>query len=454
MMFIGPILSLIFIAIVAKLLLSKVYPHAVLLIAGLLMMGLALVLQFNMPKLDNPTGLGGFDLFRYIKESFSSINAGVGLMIMSIGGFVAYTHKIGASNALVQLAMRPLRIFKNHPHLTAVFVIPIGQILFICIPSAAGLSLLLMASIFPILLNLGVSRISAASVITACTAFGIGPASAITASASSIAEIPTINYFIDEQLMLIIPLNLTLMIVYYFTNRYFDKKGGEEIIETEFSKEDTHEAPPHYAIIPVLPLVLLIVFSDLFSFFESPIVLDTTTAMIISLFAAMVFELIRLKSFTAVLKSLKTFWDGMGEIFKTVVTLIIAADIFAKGLIALGFVDGLVSLSEGAGLGYIGITVVLALMIYLASMMMGSGNAAFFAFGPLVPKIAGNLGVSSTSILLPMNLAASMGRTVSPVAGVIIATAEIAGVTPLQIVKRNLIPLSAGLIVLLIAHFL
>jgi C4-dicarboxylate transporter, DcuC family len=454
MTFLGPLLSLIFIVVVAKLLLNKVYPHAVLLVSGLLMMGLALALSFEMPILKSPTGLGAFDLFALIKESFSSINAGVGLMIMAIGGFVAYTHKIGASNALVHLAMRPLRVLKSHPNLTAVFVIPIGQILFICIPSAAGLSLLLMASIFPILLRLGVSRLSAVSVITACTAFGIGPASAITASAASIAEMDTISYFINKQLIMIIPLNLTLMVVYFFTNRYFDKGAKADVKQSEFTEEVKVEAPVHYAIIPVLPLILLIVFSDLFSFFPHPIVLDTTTAMIISLFVAIIFEFFRVKNLKEVLKSLKIFWDGMGDIFKTVVTLIIAADIFAKGLIALGFVDGLVSLSISAGLGYVGITVVLALMIYLSSIMMGSGNAAFFAFGPLVPKIARDLGVSSASILLPMNLAASMGRTVSPVAGIIIATGEIAGVSPLEIVKRNIIPLSAGLIVLLIAHFL
>jgi DcuC family C4-dicarboxylate transporter len=47
-----------------------------------------------------------------------------------------------------------------------------------------------------------------------------------------------------------------------------------------------------------------------------------------------------------------------------------------------------------------------------------------------------------------------MGRTVSPVAGVIIATAEIAGVTTLQIVKRNLIPLIVALIIMLLYHFI
>jgi C4-dicarboxylate transporter, DcuC family len=85
---------------------------------------------------------------------------------------------------------------------------------------------------------------------------------------------------------------------------------------------------------------------------------------------------------------------------------------------------------------------------------MGSGNASFFAFGPLVPKIAKTLGVESTTMILPMQLSASMGRTVSPVAGIIIAVSEIAGVTTLQIVKRNLIPLTVALLIMLVIHFI
>lgn len=53
-----------------------------------------------------------------------------------------------------------------------------------------------------------------------------------------------------------------------------------------------------------------------------------------------------------------------------------------------------------------------------------------------------------------MQLAASMGRTVSPVSGVLIATASIAKVTSLQIVKRNLIPLSVALVILLTTHYI
>lgn len=453
--FTGPILAVVFIVIVARLLLKKYYPHAVLLIAGLAMLLSAYLLGREVIPLNQTTGYFGFDLFRYIKESFAGTNAGVGLLIMAIGGFVAYIDHIGASATLVHLAMKPLGLFRKYPHIAACAVIPIGQMLFISIPSAAGLSLLLMASIFPILTNLGVSRLSAVSVITACTAIGLGPASAMSASASDIMNMPLVDYFIGYQFPLLIPLSIVLTISYYFVNRYYDKKDKEEgkLEDLENKAENKEKAPSIYALIPVLPIFILLFFSEFNSVINMPVNLDTTTAMLISLFVAMLFELIRYRKLRMVMASLKVFWNGMGNIFKTVVTLIIAADIFSQGLIALGFIDGLLAGTQQLGLSAVGVGIVMAILIFLASMLMGSGNAAFFAFGPLVPDIATRFGIKSTFIILPMNFAASMGRTISPIAGVLIASAELAGVTSFQIVKRNLIPVSLALIVMLIYHF-
>jgi DcuC family C4-dicarboxylate transporter len=446
--FLGSIISLVFIIITARMLYKKYNPHGVLLFSGLLMLAVSMVLNYKMPQLNEPTGFEGFDLFKYVQEAFSKINADVGLMIMVIGGFVAYTDKIGASNCLVSVAMKPLSLFKNKPYLAASLVIPIGQILFIAIPSAAGLALLLMASLYPILTNLGVSKIAAASVISASTALCVGPASVMTASASDIVQINAVTLFINHQIFIAVILSIVMMISYYYVNRYYDKA---EMVETTpvAVKSDSVKPPAIYAIIPIIPIVLLIVFSELFDFFAVPIYLDTTTAMIISLFIAIIFEFIRTKSIKLVLNHLKVFWEGMSNIFKSVVTLIIVADIFAKGLISLGFINGLLELSLHLGLSAVGITIVMSIMILLASILMGSGNATFFAFGPLVPKIATTLGVSSVSMIIPMQLSASIGRTLSPVSGVIIAVAEIAGVTSIQIVKRNLIPLLIALITML-----
>lgn len=455
MEYIGVIISLVFIVIVARLLLKKHNPHAILLVSGLLMLLIAFLLNYKLPVLKDETGFIGFDFFRYVKESFSKTNAGVGLMIMAIGGFVAYIDKIGASKALVHVAMKPLSLFKKKPYIAASMVIPIGQVLFVSIPSAAGLSLLLMASLFPILVNLGVSRLSAVSVITATTAVGMGPASAMSVSAASICEIPAIAYLVDFQIPLVWPLSISMMITYYFVNRYFDRKIEEDNPIEDNKKEDEKlDTPLIYAIIPVLPIILLIVFSKLFNLFPEPITLDTTTAMFISLFTALIFEGFRKRNLKDVFDSLKIFWNGMGNIFKTVVTLIITADIFAKGLISLGFIDGLLAFAQNAGFGLIGIGIVMSVMIFLASMLMGSGNASFFAFGPLVPKISNGLGAETSSIILPMQFSASMGRTVSPVAGVIIATAEIAKVSTIDIVKRNLIPLGVAFVIMLTFHFI
>lgn len=455
MNFTGPVIALVFIVIVARLLLKRYYPHAVLLTAGLIMLLTAYFIGQDINPLKQPTGYFAFDLFRYIKESFAHTNAGVGLLIMAIGGFVAYIDHIGASATLVHLAMRPLGLFRKYPHLAACAVIPIGQLLFISIPSAAGLSLLLMASIFPILTNLGVSRLSAVSVITACTAIGLGPASAMSASAADIMNMPLVEYFVGFQFPLLVPLSIVLTISYFFVNRYFDRKEQEEHPENhQEEEEEKPRAPSIYAIIPVLPIIILLFFSEFNSFLKDSVSLDTTTAMLISLFIAMMFEWVRHRKLKLVFSSMKVFWNGMGNIFKTVVTLIIAADIFSQGLIALGFIDGLLALTQQMGLGVIGVGVVMAILIFLASMLMGSGNAAFFAFGPLVPDITAKFGVKSTFIILPMNFAASMGRTVSPIAGVLIASAELAGVSTFQIVKRNLIPVILALIVMLIYHFL
>ena len=469
--FTGPIIAFVFIIIVVRLLLKKYNPHAILLFSGLIMMLISWFLGYdiegflNLQNLENKLKVGFkstsgakntfhnvLDFFKYIGFLFQIKHAKVCLLIMTIGGFVSYINNIGASNALVNLVTRPLNIFKKHPHIAAVLVIPIGQLLFICIPSAAGLGLLLMASVFPVLVNLGVSRLSAVSVITACTALGMGPASAMSNKASEFAygDSDMIITYFTNQIQLALPITLVFIIVYYVTNTYFDKREGkDEVILNSSIKENT--APAIYAVIPILPIILLVFFSKIMN---SSITLDTSTAMFISVFIALIFEFIFKRNLKEVFESLNLFWSGMGNIFKTVVTLIIVADIFASGLLSLNFINALIYVSENLGLVAVGIGVVMIFLIFLSAMVMGSGNAAFFSFGPLAPEITQRFNLQALEFVLPMNLAASMGRTVSPVSGVLIATAEIAQVSTMQIVKRNIIPMIIGLFVMIIYHFI
>jgi DcuC family C4-dicarboxylate transporter len=246
-------------------------------------------------------------------------------------------------------------------------------------------------------------------------------------------------------------LSLISVIVVYFVNTIGDRKVEKEVYEV-IEKKGV-KAPLIYAVLPVLPLILLIVFSKLFQPFGRPVVLDTTTAMFISFAVAFVFEAIRKRKLKELFDSVKVYFSGMANIFKTVVTLIVAADIFAQGLIALGFLDSLVEGSNRLGMGVAGIGGLLVALIFFTSILMGSGNASFFAFGPLVPGIASKFGVSPVQLILPMNMAASIGRTASPVSGVLIAVSELAGISSFDLAKRNALPMAVIVVSLFIIHF-
>lgn len=168
----------------------------------------------------------------------------------------------------------------------------------------------------------------------------------------------------------------------------------------------------------------------------------------------MVVYLIYVRSLRKTFEAVAAFWKGMGNVFAKVVTLIVASEIFSKGLIQLHFIDNLINLSSGAGFTSLTIVLVFTLIIFSAAILMGSGNAAFFSFGPLMPDIATRLGIPAYAIVLPTQLASSMGRSASPIAGVIVAIAGVADVSPIDLAKRNILPLSISVAFLITYHII
>ena len=445
---IGLLLSLLVIGGVAFFLFRNYYAQAVLLIGGLILITAALLFEgrdvvfANIGKGETHSTI--FNLISLFKEIAASKLAGIGLLIMSIGGFVNYMKHIGASTALVAIAVKPLRLFRKFPYLTAAMLIPIGQFLFMATPSAAGLSLLLMVAVYPLLIQLGISKVSAVAVITACTIFDMGPASGNVHQAAALSGMSGIDYFVNYQLPLTIPAMCLMVILYLFVNRYYDKKDGFEVEEIE-SEELKADIPSFYALLPVLPIVMLFAFSDLFG---SKIHINAPIAMVSSMLVTMLVEMIRLRDFKVVVATTKSFWDGAADVFASVVSLIICAEFFAEGVKLMGFIDSLVYISQHLGFGFIGLSGIMTSMIFGSSVLLGSGNASFFAFGPLVPDIVQQLVPSSAGeildtgrMIVTMQLAASTGRALSPIAGLIIATSAIAKISPFEVVKRNLIPL-------------
>jgi DcuC family C4-dicarboxylate transporter len=428
-------------------------PQGVLILAGLVLLAFTAIFKIGpvLPPKET-TGLVLFDPFELIRNLMSTRTAGLGMTLMAIAGFARYMEHVGASKALYALVASPLKLVRS-PYVLLVLAFFVTQILVLFIPSHAGLGLLLMVTMYPILIRTGVSKLSALGVIGCCQFIDHGPGSGNCILAAQVSGLEPAVYFVHYQLPVTIPIILAVAVAHYFTQRYWDRRDGFDgrIEQVDDIRADETRPPIIYAILPVVPLFLILGFSPLLN---STIKMDVVTAMFISTLVSMLFEYIRLKDARAVLDSFLLFFEGMGKQFAIVVSLIVAGETFANGLLKIGAVDTLVSGAQSAGFGVEAMILVMSLIIAGTAFLMGSGNAAFFSFAALAPKVASYLGVQTVTLILPMQVMAGFGRTVSPITAAIVAISGIAGVSPIDVVKRTAIPMAVAAVVNIVADYL
>ena len=444
------IIAIVITVIAAWLIVKNYQPQTVLLLAGLALLTITVLFYPENSILYDKaksTGSTWLDIFSFAKESLTTQIAGIGLIIMAAGGFASYMDHIKASNAMVNMCIRPLQVIKA-PYLILALGYICAQLLHVAISSAAGLAMLLLVTFFPVLVRLGVSKASAAAMIGLCAFMDLGPAVGTANLAAKHAGMESAIYFAHYQMPVAVVVMLAVAVVIYFTAKYFDKKDGfisgeQSVAQAE---EEGRKAPAIYALLPVLPVALVLVFSPLVI---KSIKIDVVTAMILGAVVAFFFELVATRDFKNCCKGLQVFFKGMGSMFTSIVSLLVCADIYAQGLQKIGAVDYLLQSVQNAGLGFTSMTLVMG----VTAVLTGSGVAAFFSFSGLAPSIAAKFGESAVNMILPMQLMAGMGRSMSPVAGIIIAVSKAGECSPFMIVRRTLLPALAGIAAMLVANY-
>jgi DcuC family C4-dicarboxylate transporter len=450
----GFIIGMIVTVLAAWFIIKNYQPQTVLLLAGLSLLLITAVFfpdQSILYGKAKSIGWVGGDIFAFVKESLTTQVAGIGLIIMAAGGFADYMDHIKASNSMVNLCIKPLQMIKA-PYLILAIGYILSQLLHVAISSAAGLAMLLLVTFFPVLVRLGVSKAAAASMIGMSAFMDLGPAVGTANLAAKHAGMETAVYFAHYQLPVATGVMLAVAVLIFFTARYFDAKDGHIVTQLQVEQptsEDTAKVPAFYAFLPVFPVILVIVFSPLVI---SSIKVDVVTAMIIGTLLAFFCELLVRRDFKTACKGIQVFFKGMGTMFTSIVSLLVCADVFAQGLQIIGAVDFIIHTVQAAGFGFGNMTIVMALLVCVTAALTGSGVAAFFSFSGLAPGIAAKFGESAVSMILPMQLMAGMGRSISPVAGVIIAVSKAGECSPFMIVRRTLIPAVGGMITMLVLN--
>lgn len=447
---IGCAASLVVLVIAVYFLLKRYQPPIILAGAGLTLMVVAILLGAGPAVIlgkTKPTGFIGFDMFEFIRVTLSSRVAGLGLIIMSAGGFATYMDKIGASRALVFAMIRPLEALRS-PYLVLAIAAMVGAALKVFIPSAAGLSMLLMVTIYPVIVALGVSRIAAAAMVITCGCFDIGPADGNTNLAAANSGLEVTQYYIEHQLPVAIVGYITLGVLHFFSARHLDKKervgaiyGDPEehaaSVSSHTTKDNGSMPPKAYLLLPTLPLVMLLVFSP---YGVKGISINVIAAMFISLTIGLLCECLRHRDFKRACDDAMVFFETMGKMFASVITLIVAGEIFARGLTVTGAVDAFINAAKSTGFGPTAMVITMTIFIVISSIILGSGNASFFAFASLVPKIAADMNFAPVYMLLPMQIAAGASRVLSPITAVVVAVGGVAGISPFDLIRRTFIP--------------
>ncbi|WP_199883874.1 C4-dicarboxylate transporter DcuC [Anaerosinus massiliensis] len=389
------------------------------------------------------------DTFGFITKTFKSNISGIGTIIMVVTGYAAYMKHVGASTKLAYLASKPLSKIKNrYLVLSGVFII--GMALKLVLTSQASLAVLMLATVFPILIALRITPMTAASTL-ALLCLDYGPNDGSTLFMANIAQMNVVDLFILYQSKVALCIIIVTAIVMPFYYSYMDKKDketGNYALGEEVTLKNP-DIPVFYAFLPIVPLAIIFV-----AYFIPTVKIDVITANVLGFAVTFICEFIRRVDRKEIPKDMVVILKAMGDIFVSVVSIIISASVFAEGIKILGGITiftNLISEMHGAVLI---VMVLLTGITFAFAVIMGSGAAPFFAFGPLTPEIAEKLGVPTLTLLLPMELATALGRASSPVCGALIAVAGVANIAPMSLAKRTAPLLVLGLIVNIIASYI
>ena len=439
------IIGLIAIALVAYYIVKGYSATGVLMFGGLVLLLISVLMGHSiLPEGVKSTGSTYFDILEYVKYLLGNRGGGLGLMIMVLCGFSVYMTHLGANDVVVKLVSKPLKNIRS-PYILMVFAYFLACLMSFAVSSATGLGVLLMATLFPVMVNVGISRGAAAAICASPISIILSPTSGDVVLSAEISKIPLGEFAFGTALPVSIFAILGIAVAHFFWQRYLDKKEGVQVERLDADEIKT-TAPNYYAILPLLPIIGVLLFDGKWGLPNLHIV----TVMVLCFIITAVVDFLRSFNAKQTFDNLIVAYRGMADAFAGVVMLLVAAGVFAQSLSTIGFITNLIDSAQSFGGSAFFMMLVLAVITILATMATGSGNAAFYAFAELIPKLATQMGVNPAFLTIPMLQASNLGRGLSPVSGVVVAVSGMGKISPFEIVKRMSVPMLVGFICVII----
>ncbi|MGL4860595.1 MAG: C4-dicarboxylate transporter DcuC [Enterobacteriaceae bacterium] len=370
-------------------------------------------------------------------NSFAEKMVSEGLIqsILSAIGFATVMKFTGCDRHLVHLLSKPL---KRLGLLMIPGTILVTTLVQLALPSAAGAAAAAGITMLPLQLAAGIHPVMAGAAVLAGT-FGsslLNPGSPHMALVSKIVGIDTMT-IIGTRVFTVICLATIIMVAMTLMAVIRKEHKG---YQSEQQASDRGSEPVNLlaALMPMVPIVLLM----LGAFANIPwLKMGVPQAVLWGVLATLAVTR------TNPVKVIPSFFDGMGKAYSDVFAIIICAGVFVAGLNATGLIDSartaLIDFPQIARYGG-------TLGPFLMAIVIGSGDATAYAFNEAITPHAADFGMDPTALGTAAAFASYLGRTSSPLAAATIVIAGMAGVSPIELVKRTAPVMFLGLLFLII----
>lgn len=431
------------------------------------------------------TGNAFYDELLIIESLFKSRYSGTGMAIMVLFGFVGYMRHIGADAKTVVALSKPLRKFHGSYWLVPIGFL-VGTLLSLVVPSAAALSLLLVATLMPALIAAGLSPLTVGAIIVTSSTIAPSPLEAGLIQGASLTDMTVTEFVFGNVAKATVPSLIVVAVTHTWWQRHCDIKdaakkqaelrsggagspdGADDTEAASAAAEQEAESdrrvreaveraqglPGFYAVLPLLPLILIIISALLNRFGVLDFEADILPVTVVSLMITMIIEAIRLKSVEHAVDSFKEFFNGLGEAAAGVVALIVAAAILVEGITQMGVIEGLTSLAQHSSGAAALMVVIFVAATGLMALLTGSGVAPYFAFSEMVPGLATETSIHAPQMLTSIWSASNLMRQGSPVNAAVIVVSGALEVNPIDLVRRTMVPMVAGTVASVVFSFL
>jgi len=441
--------------------------------------GIVVVVALLIMKKDTKTVLIGVGLVLCVLclkpldglGAFTSYMTKAGLIkaICASMGFAFVMKFTGCDRALIRLLTRPLG---NLGFLLIPIVVALTYFINIAIPSAAGCSAAVGATMIPLLMAAGIKPEMAGAAVFAGTFGGVlSPGSAHNVFVADMVKAHNPSYTVQDVIavqfssaitaliVVLIVISITAIVCKDYTKgvNYLAQRensagadGASSTAANSAAGSNLYAQPQKinvlYALMPLVPLVILIIGGtsklNTISFLKWT-KMGVAEAMLLGAIVTIVITMTNPQKIT------KEFFKGMGSAYADIMGIIIAAGVFVAGLSACGAIDFVIEwLKNEQGYVKFGGTFV----PFFMGIVTGSGDAASMAFNTAVTVHADALGFEQDKLGMAVAISGALGRSASPIAGACIVCAGLAMVSPIQIAKRT--ALSMFLSVCVIAFFI